>query len=52
MRNRLKYNHMERAREEERERESDSQVQVRLMNEQKLNEEEIKIIAYSKRRKV
>lgn len=31
-----------------RERESDSEVQVRLMKEQKLNEEEIKIIAYSK----
>lgn len=41
---------MERAQEEKRE--SDSEVQVRLMKEQKLNKEEIKIIAYSKRRKV
>jgi len=52
VKNRLKYNHMERAQEEKRESESDSKVQVRLMKEQKLNKEEIKIIAYSKRRKV
>lgn len=44
VKNRITHNHMERD-------QGEREVQARLMSEQKLSKEEIKIIAYSKRRK-